>query len=285
MIGKTKSFAIALLLGISASTLAQEIVTSTPYKIGGGAGKAHKETKKVAIGFFQVMQTTTSSASQTAAGGGAYAKMSVSFGGVDPSAYLAIVKEGYDLAVKKLNEAGWEVLTTEQLKATGVETLQGIAAEDKTATYFQAPTTLVVQNFSALGYNSYMKKAKDLGANMINFLYGATAVGFDRGSRYSKKASVDASPYLTFGGSMTSYPFARNGSPATVNAGTKEGVTDFVGPEGLYETSSRKSRYLGNAFGKYTLDIDQAKYLAYIRTMLLTSVEKSIDTWVAAMNK
>ena len=275
----------ALLLGLGTNLLAQEIVITTPYKIGGGAGKMHKETKKVVIGYFQIMQVTTSSASQTAAGGGAYAKMSVSFGGVDPVAYQAIVKEGYDLAVKKLTEAGWEVLTPAQLKATGVETFEGTVAEDKTATYYQAPTTLVKQDMSPLGYNPFVKKAKELGANLINFNYGATAVGFDRGSRYAKKASVDASPYLTFGGPMISYPISRLAAPAYVMAGTKQGETDFVGPEGLYETSSRKSTYLGNAFGKYTLDIDQAKYLAYIRTMLLSSVEKSIETWNTAMNK
>lgn len=285
MNAKIKSIACALLLGIGAAASAQEIVIKTPYKLGGNIGKTYKETKKVVIGCFQIAQTTTSSASQTAAGGGAYAKMSVSFGGVDPLAYQAIVKEGYDLAVKKLTEAGWEVLTPEQIKATGVETYEGTVVEDKTITYVQAPVTQVTQNWKALGYNSFMAKAKELGANLINFTYGGTAVAFDRGSRYSKKASVNASPYLTFGGPMTSYPSIRNGSPATIMAGTKEGETDFVGPEGLYETSSRRSKYLGNAFGKYTLDIDQAKYLAFIRTMLLKSVEQSIETWNAAMNK
>lgn len=285
MNNKTKFYVFALLLGISVCTKAQEIVITTPYKIGGGAGKAHKETKKVAIGYFQIAQTTTSSASQTAAGGGAYAKMSVSFGGVDPVAYQAIVKEGYDLAVKKLNDAGWEVLTSEQLKETGVETFEGTTVEDKTNTYYQAPVTLIKQDFSVLGYNSFLKRAKDLGANLINFTYGTSAVAFDRGSKFSKKASVEASPYLTFGGPMISYPIARNGSPVYIMAGTKNGETDFVGPEGLYETASRKSRYLGNAFGKYALDIDQQKYLAFIRTMLLKSVEESINTWVQAMNK
>ena len=277
--------AFVLILGISATLSAQEIVITTPYKIGNGAGKTFKETKKVVIGCFQIMQVTTSSASQTAAGGGAYAKMSVSFGGVDPAAYQAIVKEGYDLAVKKLTEAGWEVLTPEQIKATGVETYEGKVAEDKSATYFQAPVTQVVQNWNAMGYNSFLSKAKQLGANLINFNFGATAVAFDRGSKFSKKATVEASPYLTFGGPMLSYPIARNGSPVYIMAGTKQGETDFAGPEGLFETSSRKSRYLGNAFGKYTLDIDQTKYLTYIKTMLLTSVEKSVDTWIAAMNK
>ena len=282
---KVKLITCALLLGISTSVYSQEIVIKTPYGLGGNLGKAYKPNKKVVIGCFQIAQTTTSSASQTAAGGGAYAKMSVSFGGVDPVAYQAIVKEGYDLAVKKLTEAGWEVLTPEQVKATGVETYEGTIAEDKTITYVQAPVTQVTQNWNALGYNSFMARAKELGANLINFTYGGTAVAFDRGSRYSKKASVNASPYLTFGGPMTSYPSIRNGSPATIMAGTKEGETDFVGPEGLYETSSRRSKYLGNAFGKYTLDIDQAKYLAFIRTMLLKSVEQSIETWNTAMNK
>lgn len=285
MTSKTISIALVLLLGMGAPLSAQEIAITTPYGIDGGAAKAHQETRKVVIGLFQIAQTTTTSASQTAGGGGAYAKMSVSFGGVDPVAYQAVVKEGYDLAVKKLTAAGWEVLTPEQLKATGVKTLEGGIFEDKTITYFQAPTTQVVQDWSALGSNSFMSKAQELKANMINFLYGTTPVTFERGSRFAKRASVEATPSLTFGGSMVSYPIGRGGSPVSVNAGTKAGLTDFVGPAGIYETSARKSRYLGNAFGTHTLDIDQAKYLAYMRTMLLTSVEKSIDTWVEGMKK
>lgn len=285
MNAKINLIACALLLCIGTSVYSQEIVITTPYKIGGGIGKAYKQNKKVVIGCFQIAQTTTSSASQTAGGGGAYAKMSVNFGGVDPVAYQAIVKEGYDLAVKKLTEAGWEVLTPEQIKATGVETYEGTVVEEKTATNVQAPVTQVTQKWGAMGYNSFMAKANELNANLINFMYSARSVEFGRGSKFSKKASVDATPHLTLSVWMTSFPSIRNGSPATIVAGNKNGETDFVGPEGLYETSSRKSKYLGNAFGKYTLDIDQAKYLTFIRSVLLKLVEKSIETWNAAMNK
>lgn len=76
-----------LLLAAAGSTYAQRIETSVPYKVIKSTKKTLQESKKVAIGYFGVSQTTQNSASSTAAGGGAFAKMTVNFGGVDVAAY------------------------------------------------------------------------------------------------------------------------------------------------------------------------------------------------------
>ncbi len=118
----------------------------------------------------------------------------------------------------------------------------------------------------------------------MNFVFGATAVSYDRGSRLGKKATTSASPYLTFGGYLNTYPAVRLGSPAVISVGTKTGVEGFEGPEGIYETSKNSKAWMGSSIGKYALDVNQEKYLSLVREMLLQSVEKSIDRWHKELN-
>lgn len=271
---------------------AQEIETKVPYKIGGGTKKAFKETNKVAIGYFGVSQTVQNSASSTGGGGGAFAKMTVNFGGVDINAYQALLKEAYDLAVTKLKALGYEVMTPEQLKATGEPTYvpdnapKTYKAQSNTIQLIdiQPPVTQLEMDMTPLGANPMIKKAKNINANLMNFVFGATAVDFDRGSRLSKKAKVSASAYLTFGGNLNTYPVGKGGSPAVISVGSKNGAEDFAGEKGLYETEKNDMPWLGSAKGKYILDINQNKYLALVRGMLLQAVEKSIAKWHEELN-
>lgn len=284
-----------LILLICASNLiAQEIEISTPYGIGKVVKKAHAETKKVAIAYFGIAQTVQNADATTAAGGGAYAKMTVNFGGVDIAAYQAVVKEVYDAAVAKLTGLGYEVLTPEQVKATGVETYTPNtmpeeykinAGTAKAITIHPTGTAQVLMNMSPMGFLPFIKKAKQLNANMLVFNYGATAVGFERGSKYSKTAKISATPWLTFGGSFTSYPIGKGASPAVVNGGVKGGEADFAGPAGIYETSKTTMPWLGSSKGKYVLDINQQIYLTHIKNMLLKTVDQSITRWHQNLNQ
>ncbi len=288
-----RTLLLALLCCAFANHLsAQEIETKVPYKIGGGTQKAFKETQKVAIGFFGIVQTVQNSASQTAAGGAAFAKMTVNFGGVDIDAYQAVVQEAYDTAVAKLKGLGYEVMTPEQLKATGEETY---VPDNTPKSYKSNSNTIEVINIqpkvaqlemdmTPLGSNPMIKKAKNVNANLMNFVFGVTAVSFERGSKFSKKAKVSASPYLTFGGNLNTYPIGKGGSPAVINVGSNGGYEDFEGKEGLYETSKNHMPWLGSAKGKYVLDINQEKYLALIKGMLMEAVNKSIDKWHKELN-
>lgn len=289
---KTKLFLTLLTFAISNCITAQEMETKVPYKIGGGTQKAFKESNKVAIGYFGVAQTVQNSASSTAGGGGAFAKMTVNFGGVDINAYQAVVQEAYDLAVTKLKALGYVVMTPDELKATGEESY----VPDNTPETFrhssntvqsirvQPPVTQLEMDLTPLGSNPMMKKAKNINAHLLNFDFGVTAVGYDRGSKFSKKAKVSASPYLTFGGNLNTYPIGKGGSPAVISVWSKEGAEDFAGPQGLYETSSNDMPWLGSSKGKYILDIDQAKYLALVKGMLMQGVEKSIERWHKELN-
>jgi len=288
----TKLLFTLLCLGFTNYLLAQEIETKVPYKIGGSTQKAFKETSKVAIGYFGISQTVQNSASSTAAGGAAFAKMTVNFGGVDFNAYQALLKEAYDSAVSKLRGLGYDVMTPEQLQATGEETYtpdntpESYKANSNTivAVNIQPAVSQLKMDMTPLGSNPMMKKAKNVNANLMNFVFGATAVGFDRGSKFGKKAKVAASPYLTFGGYLNTYPIGKGGSPAVISVGSKEGAEDFAGEKGLYETEKTDMPWLGSSRGKYILDIDQNKYLALVRGMLMQAVEKSIAKWHEELN-
>lgn len=218
--------------------------------------------------------------------------MTVNFGGVDHNAYQALLKEAYDLAVTKLKGLGYEVLTPEQLKETGERTyVPGNSPKSHKANSntievidIQPPVTQLEMDLTPLGFNPMLKKAKNINANLLNFVFGATAVSFDRGSRLGKKAKVAASPYLTFGGYLNSYPIGKGGSPAVISVGSKEGAEDFAGKEGIYETSKNHKPWMGSSMGKYILDIDQEKYLALVRGMLMQAVDKSIAKWHEELN-
>lgn len=274
----------ALVLVATGSTIAQRIDTKVPYGIIKGTKKAMQESKKVAIGYFGVAQTTQNSASTTAAGGGAFAKMTVNFGGVDIAAYQKVLQEGYDLAVKKLTALGYQVVTPEQLAATGEETYvptgspEEYRAQSNTirAINIQPRVTQLTMDMSPMGSNPFTKKAKAVDAHLLNFVFGATAVSYARGSRLGKKAKVAGAPYLTFGGAMNVYPIGKGGSPFSITAGSTEGVEDIAGPEGIYETSSKDRPWLGSNMGKYVVQIDEAKYLAAMRSFLDEAVEDCI---------
>ena len=289
---RTKLLLTILTLSVTNYLSAQEVETKVPYKIGGTTQKAFKESNKVAIGYFGVSQTVQNSASSTGGGGGASAKMTVNFGGVSIDAYQAIVQEAYDLAVTRLKGLGYDVMTPDQLKATGETTYvpdnapKSYKAQSNTIQVIdiQPKVAQLEMDMTPLGSNPMMKKAKNINAHLMNFVFGATAVGYERGSKFSKKAKVSASPYLTFGGNLNTYPIGKGGSPAVISVGSKEGLEDFDGPEGLYETSSNHMPWLGSAKGKYILDIDQAKYLALVKAFLFQSVEKSIDRWHKELN-
>lgn len=289
---KTKVLASLICAMLTGTVWSQEIETKVPYKIGGGVQKAFKETNKVAIGYFGVSQTTQSYASSTGGGGGAFAKMTVNFGGVDIDAYQAVVKEAYDHAVTKLKGLGYDVLTPEQLQATGQETY---VPDNSPKTYKHSSNTVEAVNIqpkvaqlemdlTPLGYNPLMKKAKAVNANLMNFVFGATAVSFERGSRLAKKAKVSASAYLTFGGNINSYPIGRGGSPAVISVASKDGIEDIEGAKGLYETSKNDAPWLGSSKGKYVLDVDQQKYLAAMKAFLMQAVDKGIDRWHKELN-
>lgn len=273
-----------VLLATTSSVLAQRIETAVPYKVIKSTKKVMQESKKVAIGYFGVSQTTQNSASSTAAGGGAFAKMTVNFGGVDIAAYQKILQEGYNLAVKKLTALGYQVVKPEELAATGEETYvpaespEEYCAQSNTirSVNIQPRVTQLTMDMTPLGSNPFMKKAKAVDAHLLNFVFGATAVSYDRGSRLGKKASVSGAPYLTFGGALNVYPVGKGGSPFSITAGSKEGVEDIAGPEGISETSKNSKPWMGSNMGKYVLQVDEAKYLAAMRAFLNEAVEDCI---------
>lgn len=195
------------------------------------------------------------------------------------------MQDAYDRAVKKLTALGYQVMTPEQLTATGEETYtpseqpEEYRAQSNTirAVNIQPRVTQLQMDMNPMGSNPFMKKAKGVDAHLINFVYGATAVSYDRGSRYGKKASVSGAPYLTFGGNMNVYPVGKGGSPFSITAGSKEGVEDIAGPGGISETSKNSKPWMGSNMGKYVLDVDEKKYLAAVSTFLNEAVDACID--------
>src|SRR5690606_32473466 len=107
---------------------------------------------------------------------------------------------------------------------------------------------------------------------------------FGRGSRFSTKASVNASPGLSLSGFCGATSSDIRGNCA-IYVKQARGTDNWAGPKGLYETSKNDMPWLGSSKGKYTIDIDQEKYLAAVKALASAALMKSIDNFHSAIKK
>jgi hypothetical protein len=285
---KTKLI-IALFLMSGFSLFAQEL--NIDAKIGGKG--SFKKTKKVYIAAFDISQYIQTAQASTAAGGGAFAKMTVNFGGVDGDAYQAMVGEVYNATVKQLTSLGYEVVNSEEArsKLSEPEVFNEVSKPEKmisgtvTGVIVRPKNVVLSPGRGMLFANHYPKVAKQLEANTLYIMMSVNTVDFGKGSRFSKRASVNASPGLTVSGWVGGASFDGRGTAQVFpKPYLRNESEDWVGPNGLYETSKNDMPWLGSSKGKYTLQVDQAKYLAATKDLLLKMVQASIDAYHKELN-
>lgn len=287
---QTKNVFIALLLFVSGiGANAQDLQLDT--KVGGKG--SWKKTKKVYISEFVINQYVQTSAAATAGGGGAYAKMTVNFGGVDGGAYQAMVAEVYQEAAKKLTSLGYEVVGSDEAKSRlkEPEVFAEVSKPEKmisgtvTGVTVRPKDAVLSPGRGMLFASHYNKVAKALEANTLYFMLNVNTVDYGKGSRFSKKASVNAAPGLTVTGWMGGVSFDVKGTAQVFpKPGLREESEDWVGAQGLYETSKNDMPWLGSSKGKYTLEVDQAKYLAATKTLLSKMTLACIDAFHNELN-
>lgn len=250
-----------------------------------------KKSKRVYIADFNVSQYIKTSASQTAGGGGAYAKMSVNFGGVDGAAYQKMLGEVYQEITQKFKSLGYEVLTNDEVKSKREEAVmfpepgpsEKMVSGTVTGSVIRPNNILFSPAKSLIGGTFFNKVAKSVDAHAFHFNYAVNTVSFDRGSKFSKKASVAGEPSLWISGySGAVSSDARGGATIYLKPyGTSD--NSWVGPEGIYETSKNSKPWMGSAMGKYTLDVKQDEYLAALKKLLITASNQSIDAFQAEL--
>ncbi len=280
--------ALVLLLSVI-SARSQELQIDA--KVG-GKGSFNK-TKKVYIAAFDISQYVQTAQSSTAAGGAAYSKMTVNFGGVDGNAYQTMVAEVYDAAVKKLSSLGYQVISSEEAKSklsepevfSTVGNPEKIQAGTVTAVMVRPRNVVLSPGKGILFANHYPKVAKNLNANTLYFMLNVNTVDFGKSGRFTKKASVNASPGLTVSGWMGAASFDAKGTAQVFpKPYLRHEADDWVGANGLYETSKNEMPWMGSTKGKYTLEVDQPKYLAATKELLTKMVLASIDAYHKELN-
>lgn len=286
-----KKLVIALICLIyTSSSFAQEL--NVDAKIGGK--NSFKKTKKVYISAFDISQFIQTSQSSTAGGGSAFAKITVNFGGVDGDAYQAMVGEVYNEAVKKFTSLGYEVVSSDEAKSklSEPEVFNEVSKPEKmvsgtvTGVIVRPKNVVLSPGKGMLFANHYPKVAKQLDANTFYFMLNVMTVDFGRAGRFSRKASVNASPGLTVTGWMGAASYDGRGTAQVFpKPYVRNESEDWVGPNGLYETSKNDMPWMGSVKGKYTLQVDQPKFLAATKELLLKMVMASIDAYHNELNK
>lgn len=209
-----------------------------------------KKKSKAVIAGYQVAFVTHNKASAYAGGGsGARAGMETFLGNVDYALMQQIADEAYATYVKKLQEAGIEVIEAEKVKASAnfqaLETTPGGVATPYTVNYQGADMVVVPATGFPLWFNQYdglnangnkgKKNLKNMAALAKEFdaavLQPSMVVDFSwldtSGGMFARKASVEAgtSPYMV--------------QAATVFWGSTDGGLTYAKfPEGLWSTTS-----------------------------------------------
>lgn len=274
--------AICLLITV-ANSMAQEVDAKTF-----GKGSIRK-TKKVYIADLDVAQYVKTSADQSAGGGGAYAKMTVSFGGVDGTAYQNMLGEVYKEISQKFKSLGYEVLTNEEVKAKNSDAMMFSAPGESekmvsgtvTGNIIRPNNALLCPSKGLIPGASFNKVAKSVDANTFHFNYAVNTVNFNRGSKFSKKASVAGEPNLWIQGYVGAVSSDAKGGSTIYLKPYGDGDLSWVGPNGISETSKNNKPWMGSAMGKYTLDVKQDEYLAALKKLLVNASTKAIDAFQA----
>ena len=271
------------------SSQSQEL--SIDAKIGGKG--SFKKTKRVYIAAFDISQYIQTSQSSTAGGGSAFAKMTVNFGGVDGNAYQAMVGEVYNSAVKKLSSLGYEIVGSEEAKSKlkEPETFEEVSKPEKmisgTVTgVIVRPKNVVLSPGTGMFFaNHYPKVAKALEANTLYIMMAVNTVDYGKSGRFTNKAKVNASPGLTVTGWMGAASFDGKGTAQVFpKPYLRNESDDWVGTNGIYETSKNDMPWLGSSKGKYTLEINETKYLAATKELLEKMILASIDAYHRELN-
>lgn len=287
---KTKLLIVIALMACGLNSQSQELTVDVKM---GGKGSFNK-TKRVYIAAFDISQYIQTSQSSTAGGGSAFAKMTINFGGVDGNAYQAMVSEVYNSAVKKLSSLGYEVVGSDEAKSKlkEPEIFAEVGKPEKmvsgtvTGVIVRPKNVVLSPGRGMLFYNHYPKVAKMVDANTLYFLMTINTVDYGKSGRFSNKAKVSANPGLTVSGWMGAASFDGRGSAqASPKPYLRNESDDWVGPNGIYETSKNDMPWMGSSKGKYTLDVNETKYLAATKELLEKMVLSSIDAYHSELNK
>lgn len=248
-----------------------------------------KKSKRVYIADLNVAQYVKTSADQSAGGGGAYAKMTVSFGGVDGAAYQGMLGEVYQEIASKFKSLGYEVLTNDEVKSKREEAVmfpepgesEKMVSGTVTGNIIRPKDVLLSPAKSAISGTYYNKVAKSVDAHAFNFNYAVNTVSFDRGSKFSKKASVAGEPNLWIQGYIGVVSNDARGGSTIYLKPYGDGNLNWVGPSGIAETSKNSKPWMGSAMGKYTLEVKQEEYLAALKKLLIAASNKTIEAFHA----
>jgi hypothetical protein len=284
---KLKNLIGICLLFISGNLLAQN--PNVDAKVFGKGSL--KKSNKVYIADLKIAQYIQTSASQTAGGGGAYAKMSVNFGGVDGAAYQTMLEEVYKEISEKFKSLGYEVITNDEVKSKREEAVmfqapgepEKMVSGTVTGSVIRPSNVLLSPAKSSIVGTFFNKVAKSVDAHTFHFNYNVNTVSFDRGSKMSKKASVAGEPALWIDGYTGAVSNdARGGATIYLKPfGTSD--LSWVGEGGISETSSNKKPWMGSSMGKYTLEVKQSEYLAALKNLLVTASNQTIDAFHAEL--
>jgi hypothetical protein len=277
-----------------ANLMAQSVTAD--FKFGGGK-KEQKETKTIHISDFSVSQLVRKKGTAKSGGGiggnMAFAHMTVDFGGVDPNAYQQMLTEVYDELGKKLTSLGYKVLTGDEVKSKTSRNCEIVntVEEPKQNNAVNAQVVRIRPKDKLLCFtdniisNGLMaaKVARDVDAIVLNFNYTIDYVNYGKsGGAFSKKAKIEAEPNLAFSGFMST-TVSKGGGISYLKPVKAD--DSWVGSEGMYQTSNRKvvSPLFGmgasSSSSKWTLDVDQAKFLSTVKSYLLAAANASVDAW------
>ncbi len=285
-----------LVLVVCGACLKAQTVSADFRFMGGKADQ--KELKKVYISDLSVKQLVRKKGSARAGGGiggnMAYANMTVDFGGVDPGAYQQMLTEVYDEIGKKLSGLGYQVLSGEEVKGKTSKDAQTVTSveEPRNDLLIKAQVVKVRPKDRILSFTDnmvgaglyYPKVAKDIGAIVLTFNYVADYVSYDKsGGAFAWKAQIEAEPNLAISGTMTT-SVEKGGGVSNIKP-VKAG-DDWVGPEGVYQTSKGKMSPLfgmgaSSSSSKWTIEVNQDKFLSILKSHLLAAANASIDAWQA----
>jgi len=285
-----KAMLLLVLIAGTLSVKGQDINFKPKFGAFGGK-KEMKETKRVFICEFVVEQMLRKKGMAKAGGGlmgdMSYAHMTVDFGGVDPAAYQQLVDDLYKYTVEKFKSAGYEVITGEEAKGKTSKELKtyemGKPESSRNIELYTAirpKDQLFYVNTSVFSGNAFTNLAKDLNAIVFQFAMPVDYVSYEatRGGAFSTKAELQASPYLAVSGS-TIISVSKGGATVMLNAA--KAPNDWVGPGGFTKTDGKYPHYYANAaHSKFSVDIDEPKYLEYVKTYLTAAVNTSIDTFM-----
>lgn len=293
-----KLFKSSILLGLmvcQANLMAQSVTAD--FKFAGGK-KEQIATKTVYISDLAVTQLVRKKGTAKSGGGiggnMAFAHMTVDFGGVDPTAYQQMLTEVYDELGKKLTSLGYKVLTGEEVKSKTTKTCEVVTQveEPKQNNTINAQVVKIrpkdkllcfTDNIISAGLLS-AKVARDIDAVVLNFNYTVDYVNYGKsGGAFANKAKIEAEPNLVISGMMNT-SVSKGGGISYIKPVKAD--DSWVGPEGMYQTKKSKMSPLfgmgaSSSSSKWTMDVDEPKFLSTVKSYVLAAANASIDAWQA----